>query len=156
MEEQYNQSIIQSLIKVLGTMAQTQIRAGNPRIKDDEKAAGVVSGLISFEGDLLASIALSFSEEAILEIAHRMLMVPFPQIDDMVEDLAGELANMLIGGVKGQLENQGYRLSLSLPTVVSGANHDICHKFDLNNKVIIPFSSDAGDIFVEYCIGKAA
>lgn len=49
-------------------------------------------------------------------------------IDGMVIDLVGELANMVLGGAKSDLENQGYFFQLSLPTIILGCDYLVAHK----------------------------
>ena len=50
MNVEFINPFLSSLINVLSTMAQTQLKPGKPRIKTDEKACGDVSGLIGMVG----------------------------------------------------------------------------------------------------------
>jgi len=49
-------------------------------------------------------------------------MAEFPAVNEDVLDAVAELTNMIIGGVKNDLERQLGPLGLSIPTVVFGRN----------------------------------
>jgi chemotaxis protein CheX len=77
-----------------------------------------------------------------------MLPSEITTIDGMVIDLVGELANMVLGSAKGELENGGYLFQLSLPTIIFGSDYLIAHK--INAPIIrLPFTMPEGDFMVE-------
>jgi chemotaxis protein CheX len=132
-------------------MAHIKPVAGTPKKKElNEIVHGKnISGLMSMMGRKgNASIALTFSEGAILHIAKNMLPSEITTIDGMVIDLVGELANMVLGSAKGELENGGYLFQLSLPTIIFGSDYLIAHK--INAPIIrLPFTMPEGDFMVE-------
>ena len=78
-----------------------------------------------------------------IKITERFLSLEIDQLNDDVVDCIGEVVNMLAGNAKAQLE--GYELSLSLPSIVRGADHLI----EFPRAVVpicIPFSSEIGDV----------
>jgi len=96
-----------------------------------------------------ASVAITFSEPAILQIAKNMLPgCEITKIDGMVIDLVGELANMVLGGAKSELENGGYFFQLSLPTIILGSDYLIAHKTSAPI-IVLPFSMPEGGFTVE-------
>ena len=95
-----------------------------------------------------ASIALTFTEAAILHIARKMLPGEITTIDGVVIDLAGELANMVLGGAKSDLEERGFLFQLSLPTIIVGTDYLIAHRTRAPI-IILLFSMPEGDFFVE-------
>ena len=100
-----------------------------------------------------ASIALTFTEAAILHIARKMLPGEFHKIDGVVIDLAGELANMALGGAKADFEKEGFLFQLSLPTIIVGADYLIAHRTKAPI-IMLPFSMPEGDFFVEVSYEK--
>lgn len=152
----YINPVLNSIVNVLSMMAQTTPEAGKPAIKEDDKARGVVSGIISMNGEsnkgeqASGSLALTFSKPAILDIYKKMMHEDKDEVDDMVKDLVGELSNMVLGGAKGILESEGHHFGLSLPEVLAGEDHVITHAVD-GTKVILPFTTDAGEFYVEIC-----
>ena len=145
---------LSSIVNVLTTMAGITPTIGKPSIKKDEKALGVVTGLIDLVGkDATGSLAISFSKPVALEIAHNMLRMETDVIDDMVKDLVGEIANMVAGGAKAIYDQQGINFELTLPTVLAGENHQIIHSFK-GTTILLPFTTSAGDFYIEACFSK--
>jgi chemotaxis protein CheX len=143
--------VLDSIVNVLVTMANMEPRGGRPVLKPDNKAQGVITGVIDMASSQAnGSIAISFSQPAALEITKRMLRIEPHGIDDMVEDLVGEIANMMAGGAKAKLQEQGYDFDLSLPSVVVGEGHVVQHRFE-GRTIVLPFATDAGEFFVEVC-----
>jgi chemotaxis protein CheX len=71
-------------------------------------------------------------------------------IDDTVTDMVGELTNMVTGGAKKLLSEKGYRFDMAIPVVISGKDHIVLHK-SKSPIVMIPFTTEVGDFFVELC-----
>jgi chemotaxis protein CheX len=143
--------VIRSILDVLSTMAKIEPKVGTPRRKEKNEIVhgknitGVMS-MIGTKGN--ASIALTFSEAAILHIAKKMLPSESTMIDGMVIDLVGELANMVLGGAKSNLEKEAYSFQLSLPTIIVGHDYLIAHKTNAPI-IMLPFTMPEGEFFVE-------
>ena len=90
------------------------------------------------------------SSAAIFDIARRMLGEEVTEVNSTVPDLVGEITNMVTGGAKRLLSEQGYDFDMAIPAVVAGKNHRISHKSN-GVKIMIPFSTLAGKFFVEIC-----
>ena len=64
MNVEFINPFLSSLINVLSTMAQTELKPGKPRIKTDEVACGDVSGLIGMVGaQPRGSFSITFDEK---------------------------------------------------------------------------------------------
>jgi len=143
--------VLTSILNVLSTMAHIEPKVGTPKRKDineivhGRNITGVMS-MVGRKGN--ASIALTFSEAAILHIANEMLHGEFTVIDGMVIDLVGELANMVLGGAKSELEKEGYFFQLSLPTIILGCDYLIAHKTNAPI-IMLPFTMLEGEFVVE-------
>ena len=57
---------------------------------------------------------------------------------------------MVTGGAKRILSDKGYDFDLAIPAIVFGKNHKVVHK-SLGPKVIVPFTTSAGQFCVEIC-----
>lgn len=145
--------VLKSTLIVFSMMAHIELKVGTPEVK---KKLHIVegkniTGLMDMVGPKgKASIALTFSESAILQIAKNMMPpdTVVTSIDGMVIDLVGELANMVLGGAKSELENEGYLFKLSLPTIIFGSDYLIAHK--TNAPIIrLPFTMPVGDFYIE-------
>ena len=143
--------VITSMINILSTMAHIVPIAGKPELKSKNNLVQGkhITGLMNMTGPKArASIALTFPEAAILHIANKMLPQDIQRIDGLTIDLAGELANMVLGSTKGILEEKGMIFDLSLPTIIVGSEYLIAHRTDAP-VIILPFSIPEGTFFVE-------
>lgn len=146
---------LEAILGVLNTMAQLKATPGRPIVKQDDIAHGDVTGLIGMTGEQArGSLAVTFSEQAILDISRRMLGEESKAIDATVADLVGEITNMVTGGAKRVLADKGYHFDLAIPAVVSGKNHQIIHK-TRGRKIVVPFTTEAGPFYVEICFEDA-
>lgn len=143
--------VLASMLNVLSTMAHIVPEVGTPKKKDKyeivhgKNITGVMS-MVGRKGN--ASIALTFSEDAILRIASEMFHSEISMIDGMVIDLVGELANMVLGGAKSELEKGGYFFQLSLPTIILGCDYLVAHKTDAPI-IMLPFTIPEGGFILE-------
>ena len=143
--------VLTSILNVLSTMAHIEPKVGTPKIKDKNEIVhgknitGVMS-MVGRKGN--ASVALTFSEAAILHIANEMFHSEITVIDGMVIDLVGELANMVLGGAKSELEKEGHFFQLSLPTIILGCDYLVAHKTNAPI-IILPFTMPEGEFVVE-------
>ena len=145
---------LSSIVNVLTTMASITPSIGKPSIKKDDISLGVVTGIIDLVGkDANGSLAISFSKAVALELAQNMLRIETDVIDEMIEDLIGEMANMVAGGAKAIYDEQGIDFELTLPKVLTGINHQVKHSF-IGTTLLLPFTTDAGEFYVEACFGN--
>lgn len=143
--------VLRSIMDVLSTMAHIEPEAGAPKRKDknDIVHGKNITGVMSMVGKRgNASIALTFSEAAILHIAKKMLPSEITTIDGTIIDLVGELANMVLGGAKSDLEKEGYFFQLSLPTIIFGSDYLIAHKTNAPI-IMLPFTMPEGEFVIE-------
>jgi chemotaxis protein CheX len=151
MDVQLINPVLASMISVLATMAELELRPGRPRLKENAIANGAVTGILKITGEgVNGSMAISFSRPVILELCRRVLHSEPNDIDEMVADLAGEIANMVTGAAKGVLEERGYKVELSLPTVLFRRGHNIDHDVEAKT-ILLPFKCKVGELFVELC-----
>lgn len=154
MNVEFINPFLSSLINVLSTMAQTQLKPGKPRIKTDEKACGDVSGLIGMVGpQTRGSFSITFDEQLALTIMERMLGERPDSINEEVTDMVGEITNMVTGGAKNLLGQKGFDFDMATPIVVSGKDHTITHK-NQGKKILMPFTCDAGNANIEVSFDK--
>ncbi|MGD8566756.1 MAG: chemotaxis protein CheX [Gammaproteobacteria bacterium] len=149
MQEQFINSIQESIINVLVTMADMHPESGKPSVKTSQDPHGDVTGIIDLVSTKkTGSLAISFTKPVALEIARRMLRMETDTIDEMVRDLVGEIANMMAGGAKAKLQEQGMDFELTFPSVIVDDEKNIIHNNDAST-VILPFVTDSGEFFVE-------
>ena len=151
MRAEFVNPFLMSLINVMNTMAQLELKPGAPRKKSDELARGDVSGLIGLVGpQTRGSFSISFEKSLALEVMRRMLGEAPTSINEEVTDMVGEITNMVTGGAKRMLAEKGYDFDMATPVVVSGPSHTISHKTD-STKLLMPFESEYGRATIEIC-----
>ena len=152
----YTSAIVEATSEVLSTMAGMQPQAGAPSVKKDTKAWGDVTGIISLVGSSIkVSVAVTMTRPVIIDIIKRMAGLDSNGADEVAISTAGEIANMVAGVAQRSLENvYDCCFSISLPTVVSGENHLVIHKFE-GVTTAIPFLTGSGTFFVEFCCTAA-
>jgi chemotaxis protein CheX len=142
---------LEGTITVLKTMAFVEPRVGKPYLKTDSIAKGDVSGIIGLTGSAAGSLALSFSEGAILKIVSNMLGEDIKILNNDIKDAVGEITNMISGVARKNLEAEGFNIQAAIPTVVSGKDHSITHVMG-GPSLIIPFDIDEGSFVVDVCL----
>ncbi len=154
MNVEFVNPFLEAVINVLGTMASTEASPKPPFVKSDDRAMGDVTGVCGMVGEKAkGSLAISFTEEAILSIASRMLGEEISSMDETIADVVGEITNIVVGGTKRALVEQGYTFDMAIPSTVIGKDHSIFHRTD-GPIMIVPFETDAGKFFVEVCFEK--
>jgi chemotaxis protein CheX len=154
MKADFINPFIAALMNVLQTMAQTELVPGKPKKKSDNQAKGDISGLIGMVGDKIqGSMSISFDEGLVLEVMDKMLGEKTDVINSDIQDMVGEITNMICGGAKNELDQKGYDFGMATPVVVSGKNHTINHQVD-GKKMVMPFSHASGNLYLEMCFNK--
>lgn len=133
-------------------------RLEEPVSKQDGFPTGWLSGTIGLSGhhegdgaELRTTLSLIFQKDLALSIFRSMMMMEADAPVELHElrDVVGELTNMTAGGGKSRLAVRGYRLTLSLPTVVVGTDH---YLGDSSNGVItqvVPVTIGEGLCYME-------
>ncbi len=151
MKAEFVNPFLKAILDVLSTIAQIQATPCKPYVKTERVSLGDVSGLIGLAGNQMkGSLAISFTEPVIFQVAENMLGEKVDSINDVVTDLVGEITNIVTGGAKRTLSEMGYDFDLAIPGVVAGKNHIITH-MTKGQTVVLPFHTDNGNVFVEIC-----
>ena len=137
---------IVAVTKTLETMVGCKVTRGAPQIKQNPQALYPVSGIIGLSGVVAGTVVLTMSRELALKSASVMLMDEFTELCPDVFDAVGELTNVVAGNAKAQLEE--YKLSLSLPNVINGAETEL-HFPENCQPISIPFDTEFGPLAVE-------
>jgi chemotaxis protein CheX len=148
--------VLKAITQVISQMARIEIRPGKVRKKQrDEIVEGKnITGLMNITStQSRASIAITFTESVILEVANNMLPEKKTSIDGLIIDLAGEISNMVMGVAKAELEESGELFDMSLPTVIVGTDYLIAHQTKAPI-LVMPFDTPEGKFFVEASFDK--
>jgi chemotaxis protein CheX len=145
---------IHSALNALETMAFIKPSIGKPFLKTKKSPVCDISGAIGLVGQIAGTINVNFETDVICKIVSNMLGEQHGELDDQVIDAVGEIANMVAGSAKGEMQAKGMNFNISLPNVTVGAMHS--HAFPTGVPVIvIPFNTEQGAFTVEVCIKQA-
>lgn len=148
MKAEHVNPFINATISVLSTMAFATPAPGKPFLKKDSKATGDVSAIVGMTGPSNATFSISFEKNAILTLVSSMFGETMAELNDEVAEAAGELANMISGQARQELEQSGLVYEGAIPTVASGEGHELKHITE-GAKIAIPFTIDSGAFTVE-------
>ncbi len=143
---EYLNPFITSIISLFDTMLDVKIKRGTPFISPDPLPEHEVSGIIGLTGKAKGVAVLSLGEETALHCTERLLGERPSAINADVVDAVGELANIVAGGAKAQL--QQLDMTLGLPSVITGKDHTIGFPSDLT-PVCIPFECQWGPVTLQ-------
>lgn len=156
---QFSKPFVDALKETFSLMAQTEITAHSPTIKQGNVAKGDISALIGMNGkvekdgeekDFKGLLVISWPEDVYIKFASRMLFEEYTEYCEEISDSGAEIANIVMGNAKGQLNPEGYKIDMASPSTVRGKNHEI--KYPPNTTVIaITITADIGDFTLEIC-----
>lgn len=146
MDVRYINPFIAAVKHVFKTMMSTDIMISKPRLKAPDEGNSDVSAVIGFSGDAAGCVILCFRTDSAVKTASKFSGAPLtPQSPDF-SDALGELANMVAGQAKAQFE--GLSVSISLPSVIIGAEHEVLQS-KVTPRLVIPCDSEFGRFAVE-------
>ena len=96
------------------------------------------------------TISVSFQDRCILAIVSNMFREVMSELNEEIKDAVGEIANMISGQARQELERLGRSLTAAIPTVIMGKDHSISY-ITTAPIVAIPFSTDHGEFTIEVC-----
>ena len=146
MNVKYINPFIGSVNNVFQTMLAMPVTFGKPHVKTQAENSHDVSGIIGLSGDIVGTVIVSFPKLSALKIASAFAGVTLTEMDENFSDAIGELANMIAGNAKKDLED--YNVNISTPSVIIGTGHQV-RATRVLPRLVIPCSTPAGSFVVE-------
>ena len=149
MKVEYINPFLNATKNVIETMANTKESHDKPALKKGNLSWGIVTGVIGIaSAQLKGHMVISFDEPSILGIVSGMLGEEFTQVNRDVIDAVGEITNMICGGAKKELSEQGFMFDLAIPLMIMGKNIEIS-QLSTGPVVTIPFTTERGTFVLE-------
>lgn len=137
---------LDSVTNTFETMLSAEATRGDLTLGDSKKRRFPISGLIGMSGNACGVVVINVSQQVALKIASTMLMEEQTEVNGDVLDAVGEIANIIAGQAKLELEQ--YNLSVTLPNVITGTDYEV--RFPTKNPpVVVPFETTLGPICLE-------
>jgi len=154
LEKSIANAIDRSARQVFSTMlgvevepCETLMEASTPEPNDG------VMALIGVAGPWTGTGSFTCSPRLACRVCSQMLLTENSSVDEEVLDAVAELTNMIIGGVKTELELALGPLGISIPTVVFGKNFKTKSAIH-GNWVVVRFRWEDERIEVKVCLAR--
>jgi len=142
MHIEHIEPFIEATVGLFRNMLSMEVEYLNPYLLNRESHhEWEVSGIIGIAGDAKGVVVISFSGELAAMLTSKLVNRQVEVDDPDVIDAVGELVNIIAGNAKKGLEQ--YRLSISLPSIISGLDHRISWQSEVPI-VGIPFKVAGG------------
>lgn len=116
---------MREIFSTMLTMEITSVEDLPDEIEPPLRLSGV-TGQVSLAGKFNGSVYLNFPEEFSKVCACNILgSTPQTIAADEVNDVIGELTNMVTGSLKSKMTDRGFNCQLSVPSVMRGADIEI-------------------------------
>lgn len=141
---------------VLSTMMALESQAGQSSPDSGGPGPiGGVSAMVGIFGRWAGTGAVSCEEKMACRLAGAMLMSEFTEVNDEVLDAMGEVANMIIGNIKTNLEDELGCLALGVPTVTFGKNFST-RSTAKHSWTLVPFTCEGCQLFVQVLLVESS
>ncbi|MBI2421978.1 MAG: chemotaxis protein CheX [Candidatus Hydrogenedentes bacterium] len=139
---------IESLNDIFNTMLSGNLRRGPLAISKADSHPYDLMAVIGITGEAAGTVGISFPKETAMKLVGSLLGAELTGIDQVAIDGISEMVNMVAGGAKAKLSNEGgFPLSLSLPNVIVGNNYVV--EYPTGTMWLeVPFESDFGAILL--------
>ena len=114
-----------NLDRAVDEVFRTMLSVECERAEAEAIGEGRISAVIGLAGRLSGSLVLQSGEAAARRMAGCMMGIEPAELDAMVRDAFGEVANMLAGAWKGFDRELSSGCLLSTPTVVAGTSYQL-------------------------------
>jgi chemotaxis protein CheX len=117
------------------------------------RTLGDVSAVLGLASDREGALVLSFPARIAAALAVRALDGAAGEPgEDLIGDCMGEIANVVAGQAKALLGGTPYHFTLSLPTIVNGAGHEV--PGGEGESLFVAFDSDLGEFAMQLCLKR--
>ncbi len=139
---------IAATVQALEVMAAVRPERGRPFVKSGGSTKGDISGLIGLAGEARGSVAVTFPAVLAKRIYANMVGQEAADLGEEVRDAVGEIANMIAGGAKASLAQEGFNFRIAIPSIIVGPGHTIDHK-GTGPCLVVPFSLEGETFWLE-------
>lgn len=142
------QQIIDSTQSVFDTMLMMPLTPGITLTEKVYNFKDSISGMLGFAGDIQGMLTIHCPQDVAFAITSTLLGIDVDEVDDDVKDTVGEMANMILGGIKDGFVEHGVQINLAVPTILAGCSYRVSGMDDAL-WTTVPFYLDEGEFLVE-------
>lgn len=152
-DDDIRKSIESTIIETFDAMMSMPLEA----VAEDEAAklddGKTMVGAIHFGGEVVGVMSFTLTEDFARTVTAAMLGMEVDEIESMeeVNDVIGELANIVAGNLKSEFLDQGLTCVISTPSITSGSDFKI-DPIDIAPPVSFVFKHAEEIVYVELCV----
>jgi len=146
--KQLEKYIVAATMEVFETMVFMDIQAGEMQTGKEDVIGSDVSSCIGIAGDVRGLVGVHCPEIVARGITAAMLGMELDEVDEDVNDAVGEIVNMVAGGIKIGLAEQGKDIQLAVPITVTGKSLRTGGLAG-TTRLMVPFSTEHGTLGIE-------
>ncbi len=95
--------------------------------------SGRITGMIGVHGDVSGFITVNMAERVAIKAVEGFLQDSFNEVTSQVVDGAGEITNLIVGGMKTKLFNTPWSISnITVPSVIIGAGYQVAYATNID------------------------
>ncbi|HCY86253.1 MAG TPA: hypothetical protein DHV36_14055 [Desulfobacteraceae bacterium] len=148
MDVKYINPFIAASMDVFSTFAGVKSRPGRPSVRLSPLTSKDVNGFITLNGHgINGYFIINFSTGFLTEILAGIFDHTSAS-EEEINDLAGELTNMITGSAKAELSKRGYFFDVAVPRI-SHTTPEIPGYMKKKPIIIVPFDTKAGKFHIE-------
>ncbi len=154
--ELLSEEIRSATVGVLTTMLGLDADAGSATMSAVETGPSHgVAAMVGVAGPYCGTGSVVCTEEVACRLAGAMLMDEYPAVNEDVLDAMGEIANMVIGNIKTNLEERFGAMALTTPTVIHGGDFST-RASGKHTWTVVPFTIEGVGFFVQMMLVERA
>lgn len=154
MNVNYINPFINGCIDVFKTFAGLISVPGKPVARKQPGAPGDIKGMIGLNGHgINGYFIINFSRPFLEHIMASLFGVAGPAAMEELNDLAGELTNMITGNAKAELSKRGFFFDVAVPQISSSAPK-IPDTMTRTPVIMVPFTTKSGRYAIEASIKR--
>lgn len=138
---------MEAVSDILLTMAEINCQRQPVFLKSQSETPGDIVAVMPLEGDSFqGAFALALEAATACDIGQKLLREPMSFPSDACLDMTGELANMVSGGARKRLWQNGYSFEMAQPTIQLSSGFA---GLPLGSTLVIPFKTPSGRFWIE-------
>ena len=136
---------------VLEQSFQSPMEPGSPRLKANRNMPAPISAILSFCGDTVSGRIVISGNQGHLNLIYKRM---FPKRTDVaieaIEDLAGEIANQILGRIKAFFVRHDQPFNIASPLFLNGGLIAVRYKAG-RPSLLLPFHESGQTLFLQFC-----
>lgn len=154
MKAEFVNPFLTSVITVMESVVEETPAKGQMYLrKETEYAASEVAIIVGITGMIQGSVVISLSNKCALGMAEKMLMEPVTELHDDARSCLAECGNMIAANSTIGLNDAGYEVDITPPTVITGNGIRITAQEGCVT-LVLPFNLSFGDMEINVSLAE--